>query len=114
MIRCERCNGTGIVKGLGMIEHKCLECKGTGWLLEDDEKLPSKGETQQSIVLSDLDKILEKEEVAVPSRIHEDDLPGSIVNTTEFNHLKIPAEVSKSRSEKMKASWAKRKAAQQK
>lgn len=30
--RCTTCQGAKIIKGLGMLEHKCEPCKGIGWI----------------------------------------------------------------------------------
>jgi len=38
--RCNACNGRKVLVGLGMIEKKCENCKGIGWLesKEDEPK----------------------------------------------------------------------------
>ena len=36
--RCSTCGGTKSVMGLGMIMHKCKECKGLGYHMQADEQ----------------------------------------------------------------------------
>lgn len=38
VIRCEVCLGKKRLIGLGMIEKKCMNCKGVGHLIIDEEK----------------------------------------------------------------------------
>jgi len=36
LIRCPACGGTKKIRGMGLIEKKCEECKGIGWIEQDE------------------------------------------------------------------------------
>lgn len=71
MQTCNQCNGKGKYFGLGMIEHKCSGCYGTGKIEEEENK--------------EVESVISNEKV--------------------FNSQEMLT-----RSEKMKAAWARRKA----
>jgi phage FluMu protein Com len=49
--RCKTCQGAKIIKGLGMLEHKCEPCKGIGWISIDEVLTTKNGKETEPVVV---------------------------------------------------------------
>lgn len=55
--RCTKCSGRKVIRGMGMVEKKCDECKGVGYL-ESDE-IANKPSREKILKVEKTDKVID-------------------------------------------------------
>lgn len=101
--RCKVCNGLGKMLGLGMVEKKCLDCNGTGWIENnepdvDEVKLPIQdlGMTQTESLHCSLSSYKDLRAVVHHDKKREGELTTTVQIFNELNELvlEMPVDVT--------------------